>query len=499
LAAAPDLGSGAARRGGSSPFIRTTLKSPQFQKPFSGTEGSLYLNLGLNFTALNITLDKQSATDGLIKIKLTETDYQPKVEEKVRDYAKKANIKGFRAGKVPSGVIKKMYGKSILVEEVNHMLSHSVSDYIKENKLKILGDPLPNHEKASAIDWDTQKDFEFEFQIGMVEDFQYDVSPKVKIKSNVIEVDQKVLDETLTDLKQRFGKTSEPEVSEANDSLFGEITLEDGSTKNVVLNIEKVEKKEQKKFIGLKKDGTVEFEINKILTDENLVAQFLGITTDEARKAKGTYNLKVNSITRVEPASINAELFDKVFGKDVVKTEEEFFNKVKETISENYKRETEHLLDHEIMHHYVDNTKINMPENFLKTWLKNTSQGQVTDDVLNKEFKSYSDSLKWDLIKNKIADDNKIVVEGDEVRAKAKAMIAEQFGGAAIAEQLGDKMDGIANNYLSGQDGKGENFMRLYNQLRSEKISKFIRENITISEKKVSLEEFKKLAEEHNH
>jgi trigger factor len=140
-----------------------------------------------------------------------------------------------------------------------------------------------------------------------------------------------------------------------------------------------------------------------------------------------------------------------------------------------------------------------MPENFLKLWLKSTSDGQVNDEVLQKEFGSYQESIKWDLIKNKIAEDNKISVEGDEVRARAKNIIAEQFGGPAIIEQLGDKMDAIADNYLSGQDGKGQNSMRIYNQLRHEKIMKFVRENISVTEKKVSLDEFKKIAAEHNH
>ncbi|HEV8512533.1 MAG TPA: trigger factor family protein, partial [Cyclobacteriaceae bacterium] len=139
---------------------------------------------------MNITLDKKSATDGLIKIQLKESDYQPKVEEKVRDYARKATIKGFRQGHVPAGVIRKMYGKGILVEEVNHIISHSVSDYIRDNKLRVLGDPLPNEEKARTIDWDFQKDFEFEFQIGLVEDFTVDLSNKVKVTSHPIDVDQ---------------------------------------------------------------------------------------------------------------------------------------------------------------------------------------------------------------------------------------------------------------------------------------------------------------------
>src|SRR3981189_364390 len=123
---------------------------------------------------MDITLDKQSTTDGLIKITLTESDYQPKVEEKVKEYSRKANIKGFRAGKVPSGVIKKMYGKSILVEEVNHLISHSVSDYIKDNHLRILGDPLPNQSIAQTLYWETKRCFQVYFQVGMVEDFQYE-------------------------------------------------------------------------------------------------------------------------------------------------------------------------------------------------------------------------------------------------------------------------------------------------------------------------------------
>lgn len=449
---------------------------------------------------MNITFDKSSATDGLIKISLSESDYQNKVEDKVKDYAKKATIKGFRQGKVPAGVVKKMFGKSILVEEVNHLISHSVSDYIKDNKLKILGDPLPNQEKARTIDWDTQKEFEFEFQLGLVEDFAVELSKNVKIKSHVIEVDKKVIDETLHDLKHRFGNVTYPEVSEAGDNLYGDIWISGSEEKKgSFISIDKVEKKQQSKFIGLKKEDTVEFDIASTIKDEAARAQVLNVSAEEAKDATGTYTFKVSSVSRVQEAEINQELFDKVFGKDAVKTEEEFIEKIKATIGENYKRETDHLLDHEIQHYYVDHTKITMPEAFLKNWLKATSDGQVTDEVLAKEFHLYQESLKWDLIKNKIAEEKNIQIDGAEVKQRAKELIAQQFGGAAIAEQLGDKFDAIADNYLSGQDGKGQNFMKLYNQLRQDKIMKAIREVISISEKSVSLDEFKKIAAEHNH
>ena len=448
---------------------------------------------------MEITLNKTNTTEGLIKINLTEGDYQPKVEEKVKEYARKASIKGFRQGKVPTGVIKRMFGKSILVEEINHLLSHKLSDYIKENNLKILGEPIPNQDKAQNIDWDAQKNFEFEYQIGMVDDFKYDLSSKVKVKSYPIDVDDKTIEETVSDLKKRFGAVSEPEESAAEDNLYGELRAVEGDFKkeHAFIAVDKIEKKEQKKFVGLKKDGEVEFDVAKTYSDDELKAQLLGQSLEEVKGAKGKYIFKVNSISRTAPAEVNQDLFDKVFGKDAVKSEEEFLNKIKETISENYKRESDHFLEHHIEDYFIANTSIDLPEQFLKTWLKSSSQGQVTDSVLEKEFEDYKRGLKWDLVKNRIAEDNKITVETDEVRAKAKDLIISQFGGQAIASQLGDRLDGIADNYLHNENG--QNFMKFYNQLRAEKILRLFREKITVQEKKVSVEEFKKLVQDHKH
>lgn len=447
---------------------------------------------------MEITLDKKGTTEGLIKIKLNEGDYQPHVEEKVKDYARKANIKGFRQGKVPTGVIKKMFGKSILVDEINHLLSHKLSDYIKENNLKILGEPLPNPSKTRDIDWEAQKDFEFEYQIGMVEDFTYDLSSKAKVKGYKIQLGKKEIDETVNDLRKRFGKVTYPETSEVGDNIFGELRSEDGTVvrESSFLSTDKIEKKEQKKFIGLKKDDQVEFEIDAIFKDQEAKEQFLG-TGENETAAKGKFALKVTNISRTEPSDVNQELFDRVFGKDTVANEADFLKKVEDTIGENYKRETDHFLDHHIEDYFLDNTKINIPSDFLKTWLKATSQGQVTDDILEKEFEQYVRSLKWDLIKNKIADDNKITVEAEEVRNKAKDLITAQFGGPAFAAQFGDRLDAFADNYL--QNENGQNFMKLYNQLKHEKIMKLIREKVSVDEKSVSVDEFKKVVEEHKH
>ncbi|MBS1979481.1 MAG: trigger factor [Bacteroidetes bacterium] len=448
---------------------------------------------------MNITLDKPSPTDGLIRVSMQESDYLPKVEEKVKEYSRKMNIKGFRQGKVPAGVVRKMFGKSILVEEVNHLLSHAVSDYIREKKLNVLGDPMPNEEKARLIDWDLQKDFEFEFKVGIVEDFKVELSSDIKLTAHIINVDQKMIDETLEDIKRRFGNLAYPDESSETDNLFGDVTDASGNKKSSYIQISKLNQTAQKKFVGLKKESELSFDVEEISSDLQVIAQAINVSEEEAGKAKGLYTLKVTNITHMEPAVINQELFDKVFGKDVVKSEEEFMNKIRETIAENYKRESDHLLEHEIQHYMTDHVKVNMPDEFLKTWLKTTGDGSITDDVLSKEFNDYKTGLKWDLIKNRIADEHQIKVEGDEVRSRAKDMIAQQFGAAGIAEQLGDRFDKIADNYLAGQDGKGENFMRIYNQMRHDKIMKVVREKITVNEKKVTLDEFKKLAEQHQH
>jgi trigger factor len=444
---------------------------------------------------LNISLNQQSQTDGVITVKVEESDYQAKVNTKIKDYAKKASIKGFRQGMVPTGVVKKMFGKSILVEEVNHIISHSINDYIKEKKLKVLGDPIPDTNKSAPIDWEFQKDFEFVFQVGMAADFKVDLSPKVKIQKYKVEVDEKVIEETLAETRKRYGQPTYPETSEVTDILYGEIVGGNPEEKkNSYVIIQKVRPEEQKKFLGARKDDVIEFDVNQAFdNDEDKVAA-LGI--DDIASTDGKVSVKVTLVSRTLPAELNQELFDKVFGKDAVTTEEEFIEKVKETVAQNYERETQHLLEHEIEHYLTDHITVDLPDAFLKKWLKTTG-GDITDDVLDKEFNDYKKSIKLDLIRNQIAEDNKIVVETKEVQDRAKMMVLSQFGGQAFPENLMQRVDQIAENYLRGNDG--QNFMKLYNAIRTEKMMAVIKTLITVVEKPVTLEEFKKQVEAHRH
>jgi len=203
---------------------------------------------------VNITLEKKSKTDGTLRISITEADYTPAVNKKIKDYAGRANIKGFRQGKVPAGVIKNMFGKSFLADEVNNLISKSITGYIKENKLNVLGEPLPNEEKAAAIDWETQKDFEFEFQLGMAEEFSVELSSKIKITRNLIEVTDKTVEEAVEEARKRYGEVSHPETSTDDCQLFGEIKpAGDEEFKPSYIPVDRIENKQKKKFTGLKK------------------------------------------------------------------------------------------------------------------------------------------------------------------------------------------------------------------------------------------------------
>lgn len=442
---------------------------------------------------MEITLDKKNQTEASIKINLTEEDYQSKFDQKVKEYSKKAQLKGFRAGKVPGSVIRKMYGKSILVEEINHILSHSLSDYIKENDLKLIGEPIPVADKAGEIDWENQKDFEFEYNIGLIDDFKYTLDKKTKVNSYKIKVDKKIMDETITNLRKQYGKMTNPEVSEEGDSVYGDLSAKDDShSSSGLIEIDQVSGKAlQKKFIGKKSGDIVEFDIEKLFKDENLLSQLTGLSPEDSNALKGKFSFEIKNVNRVEDAELNQEFFDQMFGKDVVKSEEEFEKKIKETVEDNYAKETQYLLEQDIKKTLVDQIKIDVPETFLKEWLKVTNEGKVTDEDIEKEFGEYLKELKWNLIRNRIAEDNKLEVGHEQIAEKAKELIRAQFGNQ-MGPELENNIDAFANNYLQAENG--ENYMKVGNILRSEQTFAIVEEKISIVEKKVSLDEFKKLA-----
>lgn len=440
---------------------------------------------------MDIQLEKNSSTEALIKVNLKESDYQSKFKEKVKSYSKQAQIKGFRPGKVPPALIEKMYGKSIKVEEINNILVETVKDYIKKNDIKIIGDPLPNNEKAQEIDWENQTEFDFEYSIGLIDNFSY--SAEFKIEKYEIDVEDKVIDEAVAELRERYGKMTNPEESVEGDSVFG--TLAQASTefeKGGLIEISKVTKKLQKQFIGVKKDDILTFDIQKLFDDEYELEVLTGLKSDEIKALSGEFTLTVKNINRVIPAEMNQEFFDKIFGEGKVTTEDEFRKEYSKIFEENYERESDYLLAHQIQKKLLKDTTVEIPEAFYKKWILATNES-ITPEDIEKDFEHYVRDLKWTLIKNKIAEDNEIKIEHTDLIDYTKKMFKAQFGAMNISEEMDKNLEIMANNYL--QQNNGEQYMNIYTQLRNEKIMEILKQKAEIIVKKVSRDEFNKKAE----
>jgi trigger factor len=441
---------------------------------------------------LEITLDKHSANQASIKITLNEADYQPKVDAKLKDYAKKAVIKGFRPGKAPISMVKGMYGVSILVDEINAILGESLNSYLKEQTFRILGEPLPVEKEDNSIDWKTQKSFDFEYKIGFVDSVNVPLDSSTKGIKYTIAVDEKLVNETIDNLKSQYGNSTNPEVSEANDNLYGDLKAAEGDfSKTLSLPLAKLSKKLAAKFIGLEKEAVVEFDAKEVKNEE--WSEAFGLTDEESAEAKGAFTFTVKNINRTEIAELNQEFFDKIFGPEAVSSEEEFTAKVKETLQGSYDRESKVFTEEELKKVLVEQANLSLPDAFLKEWLLRANEGKVTAEDVEKEYPIYAKQLTWSLISNQIAKDNGIQAEHADVIEKTKEMVREQFASSGLGSQLEASMDMFVDNYLKGNEG--QNYMNMMTSVQNEKVLAFAQEKIDLTEKEISIDEFKELLE----
>jgi trigger factor len=448
----------------------------------------------LTHTTLDTNLDKKDKTLASLKINLTEEDYKPKVDAKLKEYSKKANIKGFRPGKVPAALINKMYGKGILVEEINTLVSSTVSNYIRENKLPIVGEPMPARDDDQGIDWDNQKDFEFTFDLGLIPDFDFKVSKDIKITNYQIDADEKTVEETIDSVRKQFGKTTNPDVAEEGDMVYGNLKhLEGDFNTDTLIPLNKIQKKTAKKFVGLKSGDSVHFDIREAFEADD-IRHITGLEKEAAEKLEGEFEFTVQNVNRSAPADLDQEFFDKVLGPGTVEDEAGFREKVKEIVNDNFKRETDLYLNDSLKKSALKQLDIELPNDFLKKWLLVSNEGKITQEQIDAEFDLYLDELKWTLIRNKIAEQNEIKVETEEVVEKTKDMLRQQFNQMGLGSQIDAMLDSYTDRYL--QDEKGQNFMKMYEQVYFTKVLDYMKENVSLEDKKVSAEEFKKIVSE---
>lgn len=442
---------------------------------------------------MNITLNQNDATKASLKVVLEEADYAPKVDEKIKAFTKKAQIKGFRPGKVPAGLIRKMYGKSILAEEINGLLSKSVNDYIKENNIRILGEPLPDENKQNAIDWDNQKEFEFDFELGILPDFDLNPAAGQTLDAYRVELDDETVSQVYEHLQRQYGETTNPEASEANDYLSGELRQLEGDFKTTtLLPVNKI-KKNQEQFVGVKSGDVLTFNLQEVFeNDAAAISHVTGLRKAEAAELKGPFEFAVEKINRTATAELNQELFDKVFGKDSVTTAEEFDAKLRATLTQNYQQEADKILKNQLVDKLVKETTIDIPGEFLKKWLALSNKGKLTPEQIEQNFEQYRDELKWSMIRNKVVEQNELKVTNQEVVDATKAKMFAQFNLPGLSEELAETMNGYIDNYLKQDNGR--NYLNEYEAILAEKVLDVLKDQVTVVEKSVTADEFRNLS-----
>ena len=443
---------------------------------------------------MNITQESIDDLNALLKVQINQDDYQEKVNAVIQNYRKTASIPGFRKGKVPVGQIKKMHGKAILIEEVNKLIQEGIYNYITENKLEVLGNPLP---LTKDVDWDHATNFDFEFEMGLSPQFEVKMTKKSKFDYLKIEADKKMLDHYTTDTTKRYGSMTHPEKSEKTDLIMGEFTqldaegnvLEGGIKHSASVALDVVtDKKAQKALIGLMQDEEVVIKItNKFSSD---LSHMLNISKEKAQELNSDFRFIVKSISRMTPAEMNQELFDKVFGKDAVKNEKEFKAKMKQEIEKSFVSESDNKLKNDVILHLIEKTKIELPGAFLKKWLVQTNEKGLTEEQVEAEYDQYSKSLKWQLIENKIIKDNELEVKHEDVVGHTKEMIIQNFAKYGQPAPEDKKLDEIAAQVLTNEEER----KKVYNQLYDIKTLTLYKEKFMLKDKTVTYDEFVKLA-----
>jgi trigger factor len=438
---------------------------------------------------LNITLDKNDEQlTGLLTVHLTEADYAPTVDKQIKEYSKRAQVKGFRPGMVPVGMVRKMYGKGILGEEINKMLGQAVDSYIKENNIKLLGEPLP---VPSNVDFDTDKDFDFSFELGLLPDFE--LPKELTAELHKVNVDEDTLAQTNEQIARQYGETTNPEESEAGDYLFGKFKKagEEGEGRTVLLPISKVTG-DQAQFIGKKGGDVITFDLQAAFSnDAASISNFTGLSKAEAEAATGDYEFSVEKVNRTAAPEMNQELFDKVFGPEAVSSQEEFDAKVRETIQSNYDREAEGSLNNRIVEQLVENTEIKVPTEFFKKWLVRANEGKLTAEKVEEHYSDYEKELKWSMIRNKVVEEAGLKVSNEEILERTLDKIMGQFNMPNMPDEMRESMRNYANEYLKQENGK--NYVNEYEAILAEKVLENLRGKVVVTDKPVTAEEFRTL------
>ncbi|SMC33541.1 trigger factor [Cellulophaga tyrosinoxydans] len=436
---------------------------------------------------MNITKEQIDELNAVVKVAVTKDDYQDKVETILKDYRKQANIPGFRKGQVPMGLIKKQYGKAVLVDEVNKLLQDNLNKYLTEEKLDVLGNPLPK--QRDNFNWDSEN-FDFEFELGLAPSFEVELKSKKAITHYKIVADDKMINEQVERIQKQYGKLVNKSEISKKDEVVGVFKNEAEEIENkATIEISALKgKKAIDALTGKKVGETVTLNTKDLFKETQELASTLGISAEKAEDLKADVTFTIEEINEREPAKLDQELFDKLFGKDVIKSTEELKAKIKEDSEQQFAQQSDQKLLNDVTENFIENTKFDLPTGFLKKWIQLTGEKVLSDEEAAAEYEKSEKGLRYQLIEGKIIQENKLQVQFDELKEFSKGFIKSQMAQFGQLNPAEEELDNIAARVLSNQD----EVKRLSEQLMSQKLLNLYKEKANLKSKEVTYENFVK-------
>lgn len=452
---------------------------------------------------MNIARKDIDATSAIITMNIVKADYEEAVEKTLRKYRQKANVPGFRPGNVPMGMVKKMFGKAAMADEINNIISENLMNYIKENKIQILGEPLPNKTEQKEVNFDTEEEFEFKFDIAIAPENKLNLNDKISAPYYEIQASEEMVNNAVKSFQDRFGSYDEAQDVVESDVVKGDIVemrtktkeKEDGIKVEEAVLCPKYMKGDDQKalFVGAKVGSSVSFNPKKAFGNEGEIASLLKIKKEEAANVDADFKFTIKSVTRFKAAELNQELFDKALGEGAVKSEAEFKARLEEDIKKQLAMDSDYklMLDAQKILAKEAFGEVAFPDAFLKRWVAETNE-KISAEDLETQYPMMLEDLKWQLTKNKIATDNNVKIEEGDMLSFAKKTAQAQFAQYGMSTVPEDVLENYAKEMLK----KKESAQQIVERVLDEKVLEVVKSKIKLDVKKVSIEEFNKLFEE---
>lgn len=451
---------------------------------------------------MNISFENVDKVNALLTIKLEKADYEEKVTAALKDFKKKANMPGFRPGQVPMGLLKKRFGTEITAEEVNKILGHEIYKYIREQKINILGEPLPDEEKQPEVDFQTMDDFTFVFDVALTPEFDGTLTKKDTVEYYTINVDDNMVEEQINAYAQRAGQYKKVDAYQPKDMVKGLLaqldaegnTLEGGiQVEGAVMLPDYMKNDEEKaKFDNAKVNDVVVFNPAKAYDNSTIeLSSLLRITKEEAEEIKSDFSFQIEEITRYEAAEVNQDLFDQILGEGVVKSKEEFAENIRKTMEAQFAADSDFRFIQDLKTYLTKRVgELEFPEAMLKRIMKLNNPDKDVENI-EKNFQLSLKELTWHLIKEQLSDQLEIKVEQPDVLETAKAAARMQF------EQYGmmNVPDDVLTNYANKMLENKEQAEGLVSRAEENKIAQKAKDVVKLKKKAVTLAEFNKLYE----